>query len=391
MEIEIIDINKIKPYENNAKLHPPEQIEQIKKSIIEFGNNDPIAIDENNIIIEGHGRYMALKELGYKEAQCIRLNHLNDEQKRAYMLAHNKLTMNTDFDFKILEEEINSIINFDMSDFGFDDININNDITSEIIEDKIPEPPKEAKAKYGDIYKLGNHRLMCGDATKKEDIDKLINNETVDMVFTDPPYNMYMLGAGCFKKSTNNIKKRIQDIIDFDPQTIAFITNLEIHSFYIFTSKDLIAKYLDIFKDYHFNILCWCKTNPVPFTNNTFLPNIEYLLYFHKKGRIWNNSLKPAEIYTKWYITEKLQGRKDANNEDLHPTMKPLNIITDKIQISSSENGIVLDLFGGSGSTLIACEQTNRRCYMTELEPLYVDVIIERYEKFTGDKAIKIN
>lgn len=389
LKIEYVDIDSIKPYKNNAKLHPKEQIEQIKKSIEQFGMDDPIGIWQDEIV-EGHGRLIACKELGYTEVPIIRLDHLTDEERKAYTLAHNKLTMNSDFDLDILQEELDSFDTIDMSDFGFD-LDLDIDEEQEIIEDEIPEVPEEPKAKLGDIYQLGNHRLMCGDSTKEEDVAKLMNGVKADMVFTDPPYDMNMGGQGCFKSSMDNCKQRIDNIINFDPYVISYLANMDIPTYYICTSKDGVPKYMDIFKEHNFNILVWCKTNPVPFTAGTFLPDIEYIMYFSKKGKkIWNNSLKPTDTYKKYYISEKLQGREDAG-EDLHPTMKPLELISNKIRISSNENGIVLDIFGGSGSTLIACEQLNRKCYMMELDPHYIDVIIQRWENFTGEKAVKLN
>ena len=160
LKVEYIDINLLKPYEKNAKLHPEEQIEQIKKSIQAFGMNDPIAIGQDNIIIEGHGRLIACQELGIKEVPIIRLDHLSDEERKAYTLAHNKLTMNSDFDIDILNDELDDILNIDMSDFGFD-LDLEDEEEKEIIEDEVPEVPEEPKAKLGDIYQLGSHRLMC--------------------------------------------------------------------------------------------------------------------------------------------------------------------------------------------------------------------------------------
>jgi len=389
LKIEYVDINTIKPYKNNAKLHPEEQIEQIKKSIEMFGMDDPIGIWKNEIV-EGHGRLIACKELGYTEVPIIRLDHLTDEERKAYTLAHNKLTMNSDFDLDILNEELADFDTIDMSEFGFD-LDLNIDEEQEIVEDEVPEVPEEPKAKLGDIYQLGNHRLMCGDSTSEEDVEKLMDGAKADMVFTDPPYEMNMGGQGCFKSSMDNCKQRIDNIINFDPYVINYLADMDIPTYYICTSKDGVPKYMDIFKEHNFNILVWCKTNPVPFTAGTFLPDIEYIMYFSKKGKkIWNNSLKPTDTYKKYYISKKLQGREDAG-EDLHPTMKPLELISNKIRISSNENGIVLDIFGGSGSTLIACEQLNRKCYMMELDPHYIDVIIQRWENFTGEKAVKIN
>ena len=160
LKVEYINVNELIPYTKNAKLHPAEQIEQIKKSITEFGMNDPIAIDKNNIIVEGHGRLIACKELGYTEVPIIRLDHLSDEERKAYTLAHNKLTMNSDFDLDILNDELDDILNIDMSDFGFD-LDLEDEEEKEIIEDEVPEVPEEPKAKLGDIYQLGSHRLMC--------------------------------------------------------------------------------------------------------------------------------------------------------------------------------------------------------------------------------------
>jgi len=229
---------------------------------------------------------------------------------------------------------------------------------------------------------------MCGDSYNLDDINKLIGENKIDMMFTDPPYKMRESGAGCFKETTENLKKRIEKLIDFKVSDISHFINLNINTFYIFTSKESIRDYLNLFDGYIFNMLVWCKTNPAPRTNNTFIPDTEYILYFAKKNRIWNNQLKPFDIYKKYYVSSIAEGRKDAG--DLHPTMKPLDLIENRIRISSKENGIVLDLFGGSGSTLIAAEKTKRKCFMMEIEPMYCDVIIKRYELFTGNKVLKM-
>ena len=190
--IDYLPIEELKPYERNAKLHPKEQIEQIKKSIKDFGFNDPVAVWKDNEIIEGHGRLIAAKELGLTEIPIIRLDDLTDQQRRAYMLAHNKLTMNSDFDVELLSKEIENIIDFDMTDFGFDSLFE----TDEVIEDDYQEPlPEEPQAKLGDIYQLGRHRLMCGDSTSQEDVQKLLDGQQVDMVLTDPPYNVNYQGT----------------------------------------------------------------------------------------------------------------------------------------------------------------------------------------------------
>ena len=315
---------------------------------------------------------------------------MSDEERKAYTLAHNKLTMNSDFDIDILNNELDDILNIDMSDFGFD-LDLEDEEEKEIIEDEVPEVPEEPKSKLGDIYQLGNHRLMCGDSFNENDRNKLIENNELDMIMTDPPYDMEMGGQGCFAEGMKNCKKRLEDIIHFNPYQLEFLKDLSAKSFYIFTSKNGIPKYLEMFKDLNFNILIWCKTNCPPFTSGTFLPDIEYMLFFSKQGKkIWNNGLKPTEIYKKYYVTQSKIGKIEAGTDE-HPTIKPQQILQDKIRISSNENGYVLDLFGGSGSTLIACEQTNRKCLMMEYSPKYVDVIIQRWENFTGEKAIKLN
>lgn len=179
LKVEIVDIDELIPYENNAKLHPQEQIDQIANSIKEFGNNDPIAVDENNVIIEGHGRLLALKQLGYKEVEIIRLSHLTEEQRKAYTLVHNKLTTNTGYDLELLELELASIENIDMGELGFDDMVI--DQIAEVEEDDFDLPDdideRTSDIQYGDMFKLGDHYLLCGDSTKIEDVDKLLQNE----------------------------------------------------------------------------------------------------------------------------------------------------------------------------------------------------------------------
>ena len=197
-------------------------------------------------------------------------------------------------------------------------------------------------------------------------------------------------GQGCFAESTKNLKKRIDNIIRFDVTNLKFLPKINTNAFYIFTSKNGIKDYLNIFNEFNYDILIWNKTNPTPFTHGSFLPCVEYMLYFSKRGRIWNNSLKPTSVYSKVYTSPKEVATKEAGGK-VHPTIKPQQLLQDKLRISSNKNGIVLDIFGGSGSTLIACEQLNRTCFMMELDPKYCDVIINRWETLTGEKAIKLN
>ena len=218
LKIEMLPIEGLNPYENNAKLHPKEQIDQIVRSMEEFGNNDPIAIDENNVIIEGHGRLLALKQMGEKEVPVIRLKHLTDEQKRAYILAHNQLTLNTGFDEEILAAELESIVGIDMADFGFDldVVDVVEELTDvEEDSDFDVTPPKEPKSKPGDLYQLGNHRLLCGDSTSLDDVAKLMGGEQADMLLTDPPYNVAYEGATEDKLTIQNDDMEDEDFRQF--------------------------------------------------------------------------------------------------------------------------------------------------------------------------------
>ena len=396
LKVEYIPINDIKPYENNAKIHTDEQIEQIKRSIEEFGMNDPIGIwGKDNIIIEGHGRLMALQELGWTEVPVIRLDDLTDEQRKAYTLIHNQTTMNTGFDLDILNEELENI-EIDMSEFGFD-IELDDIEDTEIIEDEVPEVDEEPKAQYGDIYQLGNHRLMCGDSTSEEDVEKLMNNEKADMVFTDPPYGVSYTGGMKIEngKIESNGKKQIKnDALDYE-NLYSFLYDVFINlknntilksAFYVFYAHSRTREFLNAFYDAGLkqrSIIIWHKTSGgfgdfMAQYMNAYEPCI-----YGSNGESVN-----------WYgaTNEKTVWDMDKEKKcDLHPTMKPIEVVARAINNSSKKDEKVLDLFGGSGSTLIACEQLNRKCYMMELDPHYIDVIIQRWENFTGEKAVKIN
>lgn len=390
MHIVMRRVEDIVPYAKNAKKHDKKQIANVAESIRQYGFVQPVVIDRDGVIVIGHCRVLAAKQLKTEEVPCVCVDELTPEQVNALRIVDNK-SNESPWDFDLLSLELPEL---DLAGFDFD-FGIDLDIggtSGEVVEDEPPEIDEENEpiTKLGDIWQLGRHRLMCGDSTERQSVERLINGANIDMVFTDPPYDMEMGGQGCFKKSMDNCKDRIDDIIRFDPYVLSYLPELDIHSFYVFTSKNGIVKYLDIFKNLNYDILCWCKTNPVPFTSGSFLPDVEYLLYFSRKGRIWNNSLKPTSVYKKYYVTQKLQGRIDGGG-DLHPTMKPTEIVADKVRINSNKDGIVLDIFGGSGTTLAVCEQIDRTCYTMELNPRYCDVIIKRWENMTGEKARLIN
>ena len=395
LKIEYVDINTLKEYEKNAKLHPQEQIEQIKKSIQEFNMIDPIGVWKDNSIIEGNGRYKACMQLGIKEVPIIRLNHLTDEERKAYTLAHNKLTMNSDFDLDILNDELDDILNIDMSDFGFD-LDLEDEEEKEIIEDEVPELPEEPKAKLGDIYQLGNHRLMCGDSTKSEDVEKLMNGNKADMVFTDPPYGMN-LDTDYSKlpenkefekqkgiKGGKTYKPVIGDNEDFKDDLVLTIFNNFDYCKEIFVWGG--DYYPELLKDYKKgNYIVWDKKSNEGMENNNFDKTLSSNFEL-----CWTKQKHKKDIVRVLWVSA-FGTEQEFDHKRHHPTQKPTKLSRWFIDKYSKENDLIVDIYGGSGSTLIACEQLNRRCYMMELDEHYVSVIIERYINFTGNDVYRLN
>ena len=371
LKIEYVSLSEIKPYEYNAKIHTEEQIGQIIESIREFGMNDPIGV-WNDEIVEGHGRYIAAKKMGMKTVPIIRLDNLNDEQRKAYMLIHNKLTMNTDFDFDILEKELDKLDSIDMSFYGFENIKFeDSEEETDIIEDEFVEEV-EAKCKLGDLYQLGNHRLICGDSTDVAVIDRLMDGVKADCVFTDPPYQLDTQGGGILK-SANSMKQIKQNGVDsFDPSRLTMWsdTNIFCHN------KPLIKAYIELAENNNmpYDLAFYKKKNTVPNYKGHLMTDVEYIAIIGKQDP---NKGLDKEMYSKCFI-----GQKDNDNELSYS--KPVALCAKYIQLYSKKT--VLDLFGGSGSTLIACEQLNRKCYMCELDPKYVSVIVNRWLNLTGRK-----
>lgn len=390
MKIEVVGIDEIKEYELNAKEHPREQIEQIKKSILDFGNNDPIAIDSNGEIIEGHGRYIALKELGFDEVEVIILGHLTEEQKKAYRLIHNKLTMNSDFDFELLEQELKELTAFDfnMEDFGFDTSDFEDFKPQEIEEDNFDveaaaEQITEPITKEGDIWQLGNHRLMCGDSTNEEDVVNLMNGNKADLLLTDPPYNVAYEGGTKEKLTIDNDDMSDGDFLNFLCSAFLNADSVmrEGAAFYIWHADSEGFNFRSACKQVGWDIrqcLIWAK-NSLVLGRQDYQWKHEPCLYGWKSGA------------AHYFINDRTQStilefNKPARNGE-HPTMKPVDLFARIINNSSKKNELVLDLFGGSGTSIIASEQLNRNCYSMEYSPKYCDVIIKRWEELTGQKA----
>ena len=375
MEIINKKIDELIPYEKNPRIND-DAVKYVANSIKEFGFKVPIIIDKNNVIVAGHTRLKASKELGLTEVPCIIADDLNEEQIKAFRLADNKVSEKAEWDFDLLDKELEDILDIDMNDFGFD-LELEDEEETEIIEDEVPEVPEEPKAKLGDIYQLGNHRLMCGNALVKEDVEKLLNNNKCELTFTDPPYQLDTQGGGILK-SANSMKQIKENGVDnFEPSKLILFSDTNIYCH----NKPLIKKYIELAEENNkpYDLCFYKKMNTVPNYKGHMMTDCEYIAIIGNQDP--NKGLEKEE-YSKCYI-----GQKDNDNELSYS--KPVGLCAKYIKLYGKEN--ILDLFGGSGSTLIACEQLNKRCFIMELLPEYVDVIIQRWENFTGEKAVKIN
>lgn len=384
MKIEEIDINLIQPYENNPR-NNENSVDKVAKSIKEFGFKVPIIIDKDNIIVAGHTRYLAAKKNEMDKLPCIRADDLTDEQVKAFRLVDNKVTEFSEWDLDLLNMELDDLKEFDidMSEFGFEfdfDINSNEQVEDDDFE---VELPKEAKSKLGDIYQLGRHKLMCGDSTDINAVEKLLNGVTVDLFLTDPPYNVDYEGD-----TAEHLK--IQNDSMSDENFLIFLTNAfncvakfmkDGACFYIWYSSSQTLNFWQACANAKLDIkqnLIWAKKHFV-LGRQDYQWKHEPCLYGWKGGakHNWYNDRKQTTI---------LEFDKPLRNAE-HPTMKPVELFNYQICNNTTKDDVVLDLFGGSGTTLIACEQNGRSSYLMELDPKYCDVIVERWEKLTNQKA----
>ena len=394
-----LKLKEIKPYKRNAKLHPESQIEKIRDSIISFGYKDLIAVDENNVVLEGHGRLRALYQIdatGEKEIDVWQITDLNEPEKRAYRIAHNKLNMMTEFDVKVLKEEFYELEDTEnFTDTGFETNEITEmwDEDKEVVEDKVDVDAYEraknkTKIQLGEVYLLGNHRLMCGDSTEKDQVNKLMNGQKADMILTDPPYGVDYASKNEFLNSIapgNRNQTPIKgdkdvDIFELVSNFLKCVELSDYNTTYVFSSGKHIAEMINSFKEagyYYSQDLKWVKNNHV-LGRLDYNPKSENIIYGWKgKHKFYGG-----------FQTDILEFNKPNSSKE-HPTMKPLDLIGELIKHGSQSQMSIYDGFGGSGSTLIACEQLNRKCFMMELDPVYCQVIIDRWEKFTNKKAIK--
>ena len=415
----IKNIDEIIPYINNPRDNEP-AVDAVASSIKKFGFNQPIAIDSKNEIIAGHTRYKAAKKLDLKEVPCVIIDDLTDEEVRAYRLADNKVAEKATWNKELLAEELAGLGNLDMTLFGFDESDFKDDFKEDDFDieeelGKIDEPT----SKLGDIFELGDHILMCGDSTKLEDINKIARPGEIDLVITDPPYNVEYEGKKKKREKIKNDSMQEDEFSKFLKEVFANIKGLlkPGGAFYVWhadRSRYIFSKSLrDAGLEERQNLI-WIKNN-ITFGRSDYQWKHEPCLYGWKEGaahyfiadftntsvyddvpnlaRMNKNELKE---YAKKLLGIIEDGttimREDKPlTSPLHPTMKPITLIAKQIKNSSKKRELVLDLFGGSGTTLIAAEQTGRKSRIIELDPIYVDVIIARWEKFTGQKARKIN
>lgn len=385
MKIKDIDIDKIRPYAGNQKEHPEKQVENIATSIREFGFIQPLVLDKENEIVIGHGRFLAAQKLELKTAPVVYVENLTKEQVRKLRIIDNKLNESA-WNVEKLKADLDEL-DFSEFDISFDDLFETLDEMSgkeeqSIEEGETPPPPAKPKAKPGQIYKLGRHRLMCGDSTSREDVEKLIDGEKIALVLTDPPYGVNIVASedgesgivGFGEKGKNKIADCKQYLpIKGDETTDTARLNYEI-------LKDVSENQIIFGGNYFTDFLppraCWCiwdKEN----TGN-----------FADAELAWTSFDKGAKLYRWLWNGLCRKGERNVEGKTrVHPTQKPVGMLALIIKDFSKENDCILDCFGGSGSTLMVCEQTNRSCYMIEYEAAYIDVIIKRWEDFTGKKA----
>jgi DNA modification methylase len=382
--MQLVPITKLVPYVNNARTHSPEQINKLRSSLREFGFINPVIIDRDFGVIAGHGRILAAKEEGIAEVPCVFADHLTEAQKKAYILADNRMAMDAGWDEELLRVEIEALQAeaFDLSLTGFDEKELSDLFKddADVQEDDFDvdaELEKPTFSKSGDVWTLGRHRLVCGDSTKAETFAVLMNGRKANLVVTDPPYNVnYESTAGKIKNDNLADEKFYQFLFD------AF-SNIEKvmaddASIYVFHADTEGLNFRKAFADAGFYLsgCCIWKKPSLVLGRSPYQWQHEPCLYGWKKSgkHQWYADRKQTTIW---------EFEKTKKNTD-HPTMKPIPLLAYPIQNSSMSNTLVLDPFGGSGSTLIACEQTDRDCYTIELDEKYCDVIVKRYIEQVG-------
>ena len=386
-EMTLVSIDKLIPYINNDRTHSPEQINKLRSSLREFGFINPVIVDKDYNIIAGHGRVIAAKAENFTEVPCVLVDHLTEAQKKAYIIADNRMALDAGWDEELLRVEIEALQAeaFDVSLTGFDDKEI-----SDLFKGQEPEVKDDdydlsaalEKASFverGDVWYVGKHRLVCGDATSPEDVALLMDGHRANLIVTDPPYGVSFRSASGLTIQNDSIKN--EEFYQFLYKAFA---NMVAHmenggSAYVFHADTEGLNFRKAFIDAGFHLagVCIWAKNSLVLGRSDYQWQHEPVLYgFLKNGKHnWYSDRKQTTI---WNFDKP---KRNAN----HPTSKPLDLLSYPIKNSSQENSIVLDTFGGSGSTLMACEQTNRICFMMELDEKYASVILRRYVENTNN------
>ena len=400
MKITQKKVTELIPYVNNSRTHSDEQVAQIAASIKEFGWTNPILVDGTNGIIAGHGRLLAARKLGHKEVPTIELADLTETQKKAYIIADNRLALNAGWDNEMLTIELNELLadGFALEMLGFDPKELAALLKPEVIEgltdeDAVPEVPEEPTTKLGDVYQLGNHRLMCGDSTSIGAVDKLMDGQKADMVFTSPPYNANTK-AGDGDIFTSKKSKKLyaegysdnlpsNEYIDFAASVLEVcFANTDGFIFwnvsYNAKSKNEYIKQVVNRLDYLVEQVCWKKTSTIPF-KGCLMRDWEpiYIFSTNKQG-----------LNTKTVTSNFWQVSNTGSQQENHKACFPVALPEKGISLVNANSGIIFEPFCGSGTTIIAAEKHGRKCYGMELDPKYCDVIVKRWEDFTGKKAV---
>ena len=388
-------LQRLIPYARNARTHDESQVSQIAGSIAEFGFVNPILVGDDKVIIAGHGRLMAAQQLGLDQVPVIVLRHLTDAQRRALIIADNKIAERAGWNEDLLKLELGELqdIGFDLDIIGFSDeeidelLGLNHAVSGETDEDSIPEIEDEPVSRTGDLWQLGEHRLLCGDATCREDVSTLMAGELADMAFTDPPYNVdYGNNA---KDKLRGKNRRIMndnlgdDFYQFLKDSLTNLLSMTKGACYVAMSSSELDTLQKAFRDAGgkwSTFIVWAK-NTFTLGRADYQRQYEPILYGWRQGNdhYWCGARDQGDV---WFFNKPVKN-------DLHPTMKPVELVERAIRNSSKSRDIVLDLFGGSGSTLIACEKTGRGARLMELDPKYVDVIIRRWQDYTGKQAVR--
>jgi DNA modification methylase len=381
-------VDSLIPYVKNSRTHSDAQVAQIAASIKEFGWTNPILVDGDNGIIAGHGRLLAARKLGFKEVPTIELKDLTETQKKAYIIADNRLALNAGWDNEMLTIELNELLadGFALEVLGFDPKELSALLEPELVEgltdeDAVPDVPDEPKTKLGDIYQLGNHRLMCGDSTSIDAVNKLMDGQKADMVFTDPPYGVSYTGGAKKWDGIKNDSLQNENLVDFLNSVFncAVISTKDSAPWYVWhasnTSADFYQALQQVGKKPSAQII-WVK-NIMAGGFGDYRGKHEPCIYCSGGKNAWHGG---RDQHTIWNV--------DRERNYQHPTQKPIVLAEKALGNSSKSGDMVIDLFGGSGSTLIACEKTNRHARLMELDPKYCDVIVKRWEDFTGKKAV---